>query len=186
MEPNDKDREQLADKWLDAALKQYGDAEPRAGLESRILARVRATDQQFAFRWQWPVGAAVAALLVAAIILVGRWHGQATLDAAANRPSIPIQAHPLNPASSAANNLTKARRAQRRVVARRPEADAPRLDQFPSPQPLSKQEEMLATYVTQFPHEAVMVARAQTEIRKQGELEMQKYSSGSVRMETVD
>jgi hypothetical protein len=62
----------------------------------------------------------------------------------------------------------------------------PRLQQFPSPQPLSKQEEMLATYVAQYPDEAVAAARAQAEIRKQDELGLQHYLRGSARMEAVD
>ena len=143
MEPDNKDQERLADQWLDAALKQYGKAEPCAGLEKRVLAKVRATDQQFAFRWQWPVGAAVAALLVAAIILVGGWHGQGTQDVTANRPSVPIQADTLNPTSSAANISARARKPQRKALAHLRNPDVPRLDQFPSPQPLSEQEKML-------------------------------------------
>jgi hypothetical protein len=174
MEPNDKDKEQLADKWLDAALKQYGEAEPRAGLEGRILASVRANDQRLVGWWQWPVAAAVAALLVAAIILMGRWHGQATQDVTANRPSIPIRAHSLNAASSAANNSATARKSQRKALARSPDADAPRLDQFPSPQPLSEQEKMLAHYVQARPEEARLVAQAQAELSRQDSLEFDK------------
>jgi len=39
-----------------------------------------------------------------------------------------------------------------------------RQEQFPSPEPLSPQEQMLARYVEQFPREAVLLARAQTEL----------------------
>ena len=36
MEP--KNNERIADRWLDGALKQYGKAEPRAGVEGRVLS----------------------------------------------------------------------------------------------------------------------------------------------------
>jgi hypothetical protein len=174
MEPNDKDQERLADQWLDGALKQYGEAEPRAGLEGRVLASVRANDQQFAVWWQWPVGAAVAVLVLAAIIFVGRWHGHATQDVTANQPSIPIQAHPLNPASSGANISAKVRKSQRKILARLPDVDVPRLDQFPSPQPLSEQEKMLAHYVQARPEEARLLAQAQAELSRRDLLEFDK------------
>jgi len=51
----------------------------------------------------------------------------------------------------------------------------PKLDQFPSPHPLSEQEEMLACYVAQFNDEAVIVARVRTEaMRLDREREMQE------------
>ena len=53
-------------------------------------------------------------------------------------------------------------RRERRVV-----AAVLRLEHFPSPQPLSEQEELLARYIEQYPHEAVVVARAQTELMKE-------------------
>jgi hypothetical protein len=42
-------------------------------------------------------------------------------------------------------------------------AAVPKLDQFPSPRPLSEQEQILATYVAQFHDEAVLIARARKE-----------------------
>ena len=44
---------------------------------------------------------------------------------------------------------------------------ASRREQFPSPQPLSEQEELLARYIERFPHEAVLMARAQTQLMKE-------------------
>jgi hypothetical protein len=42
-------------------------------------------------------------------------------------------------------------------------ASAPKLDQFPSPQPLSEQEKILASYVAEYPEHAVLVAQARAE-----------------------
>jgi hypothetical protein len=54
-------------------------------------------------------------------------------------------------------------------------AGTPKLDLFPSPHPLSKQEKILASYIAQFRDEAVMVARARTEaLRKDREEEMRE------------
>ncbi len=46
-------------------------------------------------------------------------------------------------------------------------AAGPKLDQFPSPQPLSEQELALANYATTFPEEAVLIATAQEEFEKE-------------------
>jgi hypothetical protein len=47
------------------------------------------------------------------------------------------------------------------------QAAAPKRDQFPSPQPLSEQEKLLASYVAHDPHHAVLIARAQAELERQ-------------------
>jgi hypothetical protein len=51
-------------------------------------------------------------------------------------------------------------------------AQAPKMEQFPAPSPLTDQEKMLARYVRNFPERAALMARAQTELRKRDELEM--------------
>jgi hypothetical protein len=47
----------------------------------------------------------------------------------------------------------------------------PKLDQFPSPQPLSEQEKILASYVQEYPENAVLLARARTEALRKDQLE---------------
>ncbi len=63
---------------------------------------------------------------------------------------------------------TTVHRAQPEVVA----SASPRLDQFPSPRPLSEQEKILLDYVGRFPDEAARVADAQTALAQREELEM--------------
>jgi ribosome-binding protein aMBF1 (putative translation factor) len=54
-----------------------------------------------------------------------------------------------------------------------------KLDQFPSPQPLTKEERMLAEYVGQHYHEAVLIARAQEEASRKDLEEERRYSKGN-------
>jgi hypothetical protein len=46
-------------------------------------------------------------------------------------------------------------------------ASAPKLDQFPSPQPLNEQENILVSYVAKFQDHAALVARARMESLRQ-------------------
>ena len=61
-----------------------------------------------------------------------------------------------------------------RPSGRRGPAQPPRLDQFPSPRPLSEQEILLARFVEQFPREAAMIATAQTRLLAQEENEIER------------
>jgi hypothetical protein len=195
MELNDKDQERLADKWLDAALKQYGEAAPRTGLEGRVLANLRAESERLAERrdWRHALGAVIAIIVVVAAIFVVRDRNVARQVEA--KREAPVMTNASSALGSDRANKREIPRAlqqpHRATYASRPmraveSMGEPRLQQFPSPQPLSKQEEMLTTYVTRFPDEAVAAARAQAEIRKQDELGLQHYLKGSARMETVD
>lgn len=57
-------------------------------------------------------------------------------------------------------------------------ASDPKREQFPSPQPLSEQEQLLASYVASDPHHAVLIARAQTELeRRDHEEEMRELGA---------
>jgi hypothetical protein len=47
----------------------------------------------------------------------------------------------------------------------------PKLDQFPSPQPLSEQEKILTSYIRNYPESAVLLARARTEALRKDQLE---------------
>lgn len=183
MEP--KEQEKFIHEWLDSALTQYGQAEPHSGLENRILVRLQAEPGRVTARkWQWwPALAAVTAI---SMIAVGAFLANL------NRPGIQAPIARRNPAPVEekapvpvlANSIQEApsRRIRRGVL--RPhqqhalESAAARLEQFPSPEPLSKQEEILARYVHQFPHEADLMAQAQTELARQEMIERQT-SAGS-------
>jgi hypothetical protein len=163
-------RNQKIEQWLDAGLKSYADYEPRVGLEGRLLMAVRA-ERQRQRSWPWLPSLAVAAtLFLGSALLLNR--------------AVPVQVHPdavtsvgplgrmqRSEMSLHKRNLDRARLLKHHTPLPRsrrasPRAEDPRLDQFPSPQPLTQQEEMLGRYVRERRREAVTVARARAELRE--------------------
>jgi hypothetical protein len=174
------------DRELDAALAKYAAIEPRAGLEDRVLANLRSERERAAARvwWRWPaLGAAAAVVLVVAAVTLmwkqgagragnpapditahqpaaaGQGEKRPAMQAATNDVGVPV--HPAVPAVVERAAKHAVRPAQVMV------ADGPRLDQFPSPRPLSDEEKLLVRYVREFPQDAVMIARAQEESEKE-------------------
>ncbi len=163
------------DRALDAALAKYA-AEPRAGLEERVLANLRAETSRGVERawWRWGVLAMVAAALLIAVVLSWRLDRpthpatHVALTTPATQPAraeIAARGEPRGVGEQAGHALRKTQRH------RSPDAvivaALPKLDQFPSPQPRSEQERALARYVSQFPQEAELIARAQAEYEKE-------------------
>lgn len=181
------------DRALDAALAQYARVEPRVGLEQRILANLLAkqTEVPHAAWRRWGLaGFAIAVLIVA--VAVGWKSGTTTPSVIADHPwAIPRSSrgpetqvaggdlNPIRPERQAANRKAIVHPSPATVAA----AATPKLDQFPSPvalnaqdrfpspRPLTEQEKILASYVTQFPMEAALIARAQTELAEREEKE---------------
>jgi len=181
MEP--KERERLIDEWLDGTLKQRGAVEPRPGLEDRVLASLwSASNRMPARAWSWrPAWIALATtLLIGGALFLARRSGRgqqiATGTGAPARleaPTIP-ESHP---SQSGAKALSARHHRQGSLPRHAPENATlvvPRLDHFPSPQPLSEQEQILARYVQQFPREAGLMARAQTALFEQETIERQQ------------
>ena len=80
------------DRALDAALAKYAAAEPRSGLEDRVLANLRVERAGVRDRawWRWSVLAVLAAMVIVALAL------------RSDRPAHPVVAiHPSVPASTA-------------------------------------------------------------------------------------
>ncbi|MFB3922050.1 MAG: hypothetical protein ACE145_10025 [Terriglobia bacterium] len=147
---NPRERERFVDDLLDASLRQYRSAEPRAGLENRILASVRASE--FATqprRWAWALAGGVAILVIAVVSLrfVSR-----PVPRTATVPSAPLTAAKtetpkgISTVRGAARVTRKPNRPQRVVMEaqRRPE-------QFPTPAPLTEQETLLLLYLQRTP-----------------------------------
>ncbi|MGE5112153.1 MAG: hypothetical protein ACM3JB_14920 [Acidobacteriaceae bacterium] len=71
MENNERDRK--LDQWLDEALSDYNAAEPRFGLEQRVINRIRSEGTVRARRWnlwRWmPAFGAIAAIVVVAVAI---------------------------------------------------------------------------------------------------------------------
>ncbi|MBZ5684730.1 MAG: hypothetical protein LAP86_06825 [Acidobacteriia bacterium] len=169
------------DRTLDAALAKYASVEPRPGMEERILANLRSADATPAYHtwWRWGLAAAAAMLL---ILITFAWRSRTpSHPAIANRPA-PTEHRNAGPEMHVARRDPTAIPPRPRpahktdVLGSAPVvAGTPKLDQFPSPHPLSEQEKILASYIAQFHDEAVMVARARTEaLRKDREQEMRE------------
>ena len=165
----------LLDRQLDAALSNYAAVEPRTGLEQRILANLRAEREHAALQpwWHWPAaGALMAGILLTAFIA---WRSEKQVQNIAAQSAPTTVKTTGQPAMQATNHsgsaVIRPRHAgsgkQRgRHATSHPlpvEVSAPKLDQFPSPRPLSEQEQTLARYVAKYPEHASLIAQARTE-----------------------
>lgn len=183
---NHKQTNDDLDRALDAALEKYAAVEPRAGLEERVLANLRAEQSHGATHgwWRWTLAALAVAVVVA--IALGWRSGRPTQPEIANHPQTTNQA-PREPERQAVNHGENTVRAPRRGTIRRTAthrsnalaAASPKLDQFPSPQPLSEQERVLAQYVRDYPQEAGLIARMQEESEKEIQQRMTEANSES-------
>jgi len=162
------ERESL-EQELEAALAKYAAVEPRAGLEERVLANLRAEPEEVPERawWRWIVAGALAAVVVVALAVA--WRQRA--PGIAKQP--PIAAPTARPFGTlSASNSSEIRKSPVRRASPKDEiATVPKLDQFPSPRPLSEQEKTLASYVEQYPERSVLLARARTEALQKDQLE---------------
>jgi hypothetical protein len=175
----------VLDRELDAALARYAAVEPRAGLEARVLAHLQAERERLSARsgWGWKsVTALAAAVLILAAVLVwtsGR-RTQAVHHESAATPHAQVAGNGANrPEGPPTPTVTSKASSRGAHHSHRLATTVPKLEQFPSPQPLSEQEKMLATYVAEYPEHAVLVARARMEALRRDQLEeMQAFSSG--------
>jgi len=176
---NDQDpKHDALDRQLDAALAKYAAVEPRTGLEERVLASLRLANlrieqQRAATRswWRWPVVAALTAAIALTVSLVWR-SAESTHRITVQHPPALAQTNAAGTEVANEGRSGSIPRPLKPVRTRKPHAVshavtvvafAPKLDQFPSPQPLSEQETILARYVTKFPDHAALIARARTE-----------------------
>jgi hypothetical protein len=166
----DDARKDALDRELDAALAKYASVEPRAGLEDRVLANLQADRVRVTVRawWGW---SAAAAVLVMAVALLWRWEKPMS-PIVVVRPTNSTQEHPKQFASNGGESGVRSqtsRPVRKRIRSVSPVVvtAGPKLDQFPSPQPLTEQELALARYVREFPQEANLIATAQVENEKE-------------------
>ncbi|HTR25082.1 MAG TPA: hypothetical protein VMI10_13960 [Terriglobales bacterium] len=171
------------DRWIDEGLSVYAKAEPRAGIEGRVLARLaEARSESRRGAWSW--GGWVLAGALGLIIVAVRW---GVVDRRSLPPTSnvgpPIQKKDLSAdglrkspdAIPVSHRLARKERARTWDTHRResPQGEeTPKMQQFPSAAPLNEQEEMLARYVREFPERATLMAQVQTDIRKDEEREM--------------
>jgi hypothetical protein len=171
-----------AERRLDAALKRYGDAEPRPGLENRVLANLHAEEARLAISPMWwrPVAAALTiAVLTGGALLLRQKPDIAGIPISSQAASVSRDQEPqlaAAPASRPHGASRQPRRSRSYSHSAQPSSSEPRLEQFPAPTPLSEQEEMLARYVRLHRQEAILVARARAELLKQ---ELERFTQQS-------
>jgi len=142
MEGNDE-----LDRRIDSALVGYSDAEPLAGLEERVLRRVRVASRRRMLGWAVTLAAA-AALVVTAIVVRAPHHS----DPPTYRVGVPAVMRPA-PVVEKPPVVTVRRAKSRAARARR----LPKLEQFPAPTPLTPEERALIAFVEHRPAEAQQV-----------------------------
>ena len=170
--PRDK-----TDRLLDEALKQYSAVQPREGLESRILAHLRSQSAERASHsWRgWLTAAAAVGALAVIITMVFRPNA-IPQPGVAQHPSASLPAPKLTATSQPGKAV---QRPKRRLHAARDTQVAeapPKLEQFPSPQPLTEQERLLASYIAVYPRQAALLAKLQTEELERERIEQQRKS----------
>jgi hypothetical protein len=171
------------DLELDKALAQYTAIEPRMGLEDRVLANLRAEPKLAPPHawWRWTAVAALAAVLLVAFTFLWRSGERRTDGSSVARDTSPARTTPdrvSNGTEMATYRGSGQSRASHPVFVKKPRtniprstpaamASGPKLDQFPSPQPLSEQEKILQSYVTKYPKHAALIAQARAEALRQ-------------------
>jgi hypothetical protein len=190
---NRNETEKKLDRWLDAALARYShsdEAEPRMGLETRVLATLEADRrerEQNRYRWPWSLVLA-AGLAAVLIIVIARapWHsvpGTLSIPSreTARGATTGTQARPHPPVvaevTSNPNRGASARRTRARFLVVS-DTTGPRLAQFPAPRPLSEAERLLVAMANNTPPEQLeQDAALQQRLRR--EIEEARMSGGA-------
>lgn len=163
------ERDEL-DLLIDSALRDY--AEPRTGLEKRVLARVSGEAPRSSPRrriWAALVAPVIAALILLAYFVPRAPHSQP--ERMAHAPAIATVAPAANaPAAPTRRNVGSLRHTlYRGKITSRSFGDSiarPKLDIFPSPQPFSPGEQALIRFATQAPEadrEALLAAQQEVD-----------------------
>ena len=171
------------DRILDAGLAKYASADPRAGLEERILANLRTADTSTLAKgwWNWRMATVLAVVLVIAASVAWRWNKVSAPPIVVHRPE--IKETPMAPrvASRETNPAPQTRGVRQRVLRDRVQpgivAAVPKLDVFPSPLPLTEQEKILASYIAKDPEHAALVAEARMDALRQEDEERRRMTA---------
>ncbi len=133
------------DQLIDTALAAYGDAEPLAGLEQRVLERVRPAGARRKAWWALAVVTAAAAVVVL-ILVVNRPRAVRPHEAVVGQRSTPARVlQDPRPAEVHRVNRTapRARPGGRAQTWRSAVQRLPKRDRFPMPAPLTPEERAL-------------------------------------------
>lgn len=160
----DQEKDKQIDDMLDSLLANYSSAEPRPGLETRILANLREAEEKKAsqrwwnFKWIW-AGMVTAAIIVAVLLIDGRHRVEPpTHVIVKTSPAVPKPE--IHPHAPTVHNETARILPHKPLAPTRPHNAALALNErpavFPTPTPLSEQEKLLLSYVAGTPREEVV------------------------------
>jgi hypothetical protein len=143
------------DLLLDSALKTYAESEASPRLEQRILARIAAEPSSAQrSRWlHWAVALPLAACLLLIVLFVSQHREPSQIAHESSAPSSPVsvlRAEP-NPAQVHRGRTRPPLRTASPVLVAGRNAPLPKLDVFPTPQPLTAEERALVVIATQTP-----------------------------------
>ncbi len=160
------------DKFLDDALKNYSEAEPRIGFESRIVANLHVAPARP--WWYGRVAYAYAAIVVVCAMSYGVYRlassgPEMAPPAIASRVSAPevIRSSPRT-----VSTVPVHERAQKRLQTHRDEEEQQRVtlaSALPVPMPLTQQEKLLLAFARDNPKEAVSTLEWQERMREPAE-----------------
>jgi hypothetical protein len=177
-----KDKQMQIDEMLDSLLANYSSAEPRPGLENRILANLilanprdaegrEASRGWWGFKWLWTGAMLAAAIIVGAMLISGRRHVAPpsntvaqTVQPAVQQPTVQqpvIQQPRVQSSVPPAVGATSAIHHRHKALTRGPQQNATlalsqRPAVFPTPSPLSEQERLLLQYYSRTPREEMI------------------------------
>jgi hypothetical protein len=159
---------------LNEALTRYSMSEPRSGLEQRVLAKLQtvACDESHAVSWWWTLAAAMACLLVVIGALQIAWRNNRgvaeqqvsthagvvpgnAIEAGVTQPGAISQPQPLSHRAQVITRINPSKSPGLSIG-----EEAPKLAQFPAPEPLSPREALLVRYVGSDPQNAELMAEA--------------------------
>jgi hypothetical protein len=143
MESNDE-----LERRIDSALAGYSVAEPLAGLEERVLSRVRAREgaRRRVLGWAFAFGAVAVVVVTVVAVRTPRHAGRT------DRVGIPAVMRPVPVAERP--RVVPVRRAKASALRPRP---LPKQEQFPAPAPITAEERALLALVAHHPAEAQQV-----------------------------
>jgi len=149
MESNGRDQ---LDGALDDALAGYSVAEPPAGLEGRVLHRIRAAEAPRRRLAGWALAFAAAALVLVTIVMRAP-RNPAPHSRNIARAQIPSPARP----AAKVEEPRVAREHHRGRIAAKRVAPVPKQEQFPAPAPLTAEEQALRSFIERHTAEAQQV-----------------------------
>jgi hypothetical protein len=164
MADQEKDKQMRIDDMLDSLLANYSSAEPRPGLETRILANLREAAEKKApygwwnFKWLW-AGVVAGTIIVAAVLINGR-HRIAPPTHVLVKNSQPAPQPEIQPHAPVVRNEMARVHRRKPSTPTLPQNATLALNQrpavFPTPTPLSEQERLLLNYYIRTPREELI------------------------------